>query len=1404
MASMYQQPPQPNVVYMAPQQPSQGTLMPGQSITLKHYTVTVERYLSQGGFAHVYLVRSAVPINGTTSHVLKRIAVSDEIMLKEVQKEVDVMKVLRGHPNIVNLIDSASFPHSNGTHEVFILMEYCAGGGIIDMMNRRLRERLTESEILTIFVEVLEGVACMHNLKPALLHRDLKVENILQASEKSYKLCDFGSAATAALKSPTTTAEIRAIEQDLLRHTTLQYRAPEMVDPYLRLPIDEKSDVWALGVLLYKLCYYTTPFEEHGPLAILNVHYKIPPYPVYSQNMINLIVSMLQKYGKDRPSVFDLLDSVHRLRGTRSQFSYNPPPPPISSLPPFSPAPPTSAQAFNTNAPAGFQPPRINTGFGNSNASANPYNVYVPDPNAKSPSPAGAAAGNPPGASSAAAARQHVLSAIQPMRRGRPGAIAPVISPTGGSTFAERDLLRSAAAGHDPDNQRKQQLQEQQPNASSPDALVHVRPEPSRYGQQWQRGKPLESREQQEPKGHQRQQGIVPTAQQPEYLDRHKANRFGPSKTNPDAPTAPNVSSGKTPSSFKVNDDGFQLHVHSGAGGRPTSASPSANASANSGGRTALEAWDLRGPVTGGGGGDRKAGGGGVEIGGAGGRLASFDGFADTFDFGGTDRDAGSSGLAAPMQATRSSATTAAAAGGLSTSAPGSVSTLFHMYNPPTTTTSTAAASSATSALNNSTNLIPPTSTRVPTRTGPGAFNSGKRDAFDGLAGVNFGSGSGAAAAQTMGAIQSLNTPPISTTTGNLVASRASPRLIPPPSPGRGSRTPASVTSELSAEERFPSIEDYERGSPAPGLSASLQPPAGLSSTTDWRKALTPSPSGPSTNSAFHRPALTPQPSTMSVKPGSVVGYGGAGSHVLPSGARSQHTTGTAMKDAEHSRGSAIRAGSGFTSFQMADPNPGTGLHRRQSLNISSKSGPGKPIEPALPPRPAAKKPELGVGGLGPRRPSAPPKDWLTGQDTGSVTSPTATTSTSPPVPITGGAPGLTRKLSASFIRRASQYGELQQMGTGQSRKPGPPVPDKTSVPANRPTSDTSGDEGPEDATGSLGNVQGSRFRQSHTGRKQGSVYDLVDVGSGSRQPPPPSAKKSFDQFGRRQQSVHDLVDVTSSEAAASAPTSLTTRPRAESPQPLPSAKTAQSAEFRFPPIEQSSPPSPRAEGVGGRRRPQSMFLSPSQSSLQVPRSPAEPQVPESPKTPGAQPESPRKIRHPRRNSIVDLVSKYEAMDAAAGARAAVAASTPKSPGGPPPPIASKPATLQGHARNTSVTKRPSLDIPAPMQQGGRSTGPRTSPTIETSGRRMSISPSRRVPSPASLDFSQQQVRAPTPSRPQFSPVLSTGPTRPITPPTHSPSPERPYQGVASLISQWQKKSESSANPSRSSPKTWK
>ncbi|GJJ13173.1 hypothetical protein Clacol_007424 [Clathrus columnatus] len=279
-------------------------------------------YRLSGGFAHVYVVQSAVPIDNNSRHVLKRIAVADQNMLREVQKEVEVMRKLSGHPNIVKFIDASWHTLPNGTYEVFILMEFCAGGGMIDMMNRRLRERLTEAEILRIFTDVCEGVAVMHNQNPPLLHRDLKIENILQASPDLYKLCDFGSSVPVPARHPSSVQELRELEADLGRHTTLQYRAPEMVDVYQRRPVDQKSDIWALGVLLYKLCYYTTPFEEHGPLAILNVQYRIPPYPVYSRELNALIASMLRELGSQRPSVFELLNTVHQLRGTKSRFHY--------------------------------------------------------------------------------------------------------------------------------------------------------------------------------------------------------------------------------------------------------------------------------------------------------------------------------------------------------------------------------------------------------------------------------------------------------------------------------------------------------------------------------------------------------------------------------------------------------------------------------------------------------------------------------------------------------------------------------------------------------------------------------------------------------------------------------------------------------------------------------------------------------------------------------------------------------------------------------------------------------------------------------------------------------------------------------------------------------------------------
>ncbi|KAG6108152.1 hypothetical protein E4U31_007883 [Claviceps sp. LM219 group G6] len=294
-----------------------GTFSPGTKIQVGSHRVVIQKYLSEGGFAHVYLVKLSSPIDGNDLAVLKRVAVPDKESLRGMRIEVETMKRLKGHRPIVTYIDSHASELKNGGYEVFLLMEFCDGGGLIDFMNTRLQHRLTEPEILHIFADVAEGVACMHYLKPPLLHRDLKVENVLivkHGSSKRFKVCDFGSTAPPR-PAPTTVVECRLMDEDVQKHTTLQYRAPEMVDVYRKQPLNEKSDIWALGVFLYKLCYYTTPFEDQGQLAIMNASFKYPHHPTFSDRLKKLIGSMLREDMQSRPNIYQVLLEACAMQG---------------------------------------------------------------------------------------------------------------------------------------------------------------------------------------------------------------------------------------------------------------------------------------------------------------------------------------------------------------------------------------------------------------------------------------------------------------------------------------------------------------------------------------------------------------------------------------------------------------------------------------------------------------------------------------------------------------------------------------------------------------------------------------------------------------------------------------------------------------------------------------------------------------------------------------------------------------------------------------------------------------------------------------------------------------------------------------------------------------------------------
>ncbi|EPQ02196.1 BMP-2-inducible protein kinase [Myotis brandtii] len=262
---------------------------------------TVDNMLrsGKGGFSTVFLVRT----HGGNRHALKRMYVNNLPDLNICKREIKIMKELSGHKNIVGYLDCAINSISDNVWEVLILMEYCRAGQVVNQMNKKLQTGFTEPEVLQIFCDTCEAVARLHQCKTPIIHRDLKVENILLNDGGNYVLCDFGSATNKFLNPQKDGVNI--VEEEIKKYTTLSYRAPEMINLYGGKPITTKADIWALGCLLYKLCFFTLPFGE-SQVAICDSSFTIPDNSRYSHNIHCLIRFMLEPDPERRPDIFQV------------------------------------------------------------------------------------------------------------------------------------------------------------------------------------------------------------------------------------------------------------------------------------------------------------------------------------------------------------------------------------------------------------------------------------------------------------------------------------------------------------------------------------------------------------------------------------------------------------------------------------------------------------------------------------------------------------------------------------------------------------------------------------------------------------------------------------------------------------------------------------------------------------------------------------------------------------------------------------------------------------------------------------------------------------------------------------------------------------------------------------------
>ena len=214
--------------------------------------------------------------------------------IEEAKNEAKILKQL-DCKYIVKYYDS--FEENNTLN---IVMEYCQNGDLSTYINENKTKNtiLPEIQIWKFFIEMSLGLAYIHYRK--ILHRDLKTLNIFLTKDLDVKIGDLGVA--------------KILQNTIHAHTfigTPYYLSPEICE---EKPYNEKSDVWALGCILYELITFKKPYNAKNQAAlffkITNGNYEpIPNHLKYSKELKKMVDLLLEKNYIHRPFMKDILEN---------------------------------------------------------------------------------------------------------------------------------------------------------------------------------------------------------------------------------------------------------------------------------------------------------------------------------------------------------------------------------------------------------------------------------------------------------------------------------------------------------------------------------------------------------------------------------------------------------------------------------------------------------------------------------------------------------------------------------------------------------------------------------------------------------------------------------------------------------------------------------------------------------------------------------------------------------------------------------------------------------------------------------------------------------------------------------------------------------------------------------------
>lgn len=245
-------------------------------------------FIGQGGMGLVYKGRDVttnVPV--AVKELKQEVIQQDPEIVRRFHLEGEALRRLN-HPNIVKMLGADEVNH---TH--YLVMEYVGGGSLNDVLRRE--QNLSIQRILYIALDLADALTRAHRLK--ILHRDIKPANVLLAEDGTPRLTDFGMARVQDVH----------VTQSGMIVGTLSYLSPEALHGE---HIDERSDIWAFGIMLYEMLTGERPFPETNPGALItSIMTKAVPdleaiRPDAPTALVDLVYRMLKKDVHSRiPSV---------------------------------------------------------------------------------------------------------------------------------------------------------------------------------------------------------------------------------------------------------------------------------------------------------------------------------------------------------------------------------------------------------------------------------------------------------------------------------------------------------------------------------------------------------------------------------------------------------------------------------------------------------------------------------------------------------------------------------------------------------------------------------------------------------------------------------------------------------------------------------------------------------------------------------------------------------------------------------------------------------------------------------------------------------------------------------------------------------------------------------------------